>query len=110
MAEAVDLVGAETAARPGSSPSSLPQGRRAGGREHGFILADTKFELGYLDGQLVPLRRGAHPRLLALLAGRPVGAGDRTRPSFDKQPVRDWAGGQRTGTRSRRPPALPDEW
>ena len=40
-------------------------------RERGVILADTKFEFGLDDdGELVARRRGAHARLLALLARR----------------------------------------
>ena len=37
-----------------------------------------------------PLRRGPHPRLLAVLARRRVASRGPTPPSFDKQPVRDW--------------------
>ena len=40
-------------------------------RERGIILADTKFEFGRrADGDDRARRRGAHPRLVALLAGR----------------------------------------
>ena len=42
-------------------------------RERGIIVADTKFEFGRdaAPGDR-PRRRGAHPRLVALLAGRPA--------------------------------------
>ena len=54
-------------------------------RERGIILADTKFEFGTrlgtgdgaAAGTTVARRRGAHPRLEPLLAGRRVGAGSR---------------------------------
>ena len=41
----------------------------------GLILADTKFELGFVDGELVAVRRGGHARLVADLAGRPGPSG-----------------------------------
>ena len=56
----------------------------------GIIIADTKFELGLIDGEPGPGRRGAHARLVALLARATSGSRGRTPPSFDKQPVRDW--------------------
>ncbi len=67
---AVDLVGAEAAGA--ARDICLELYRRAAARcaEAGFILADTKFELGYVDGVLVPVRRGVHARLLAAVAGR----------------------------------------
>ena len=41
--------------------------------EAGIILADTKFEFGLAGGRAGARRRGAHPRLVPLLAGRPPG-------------------------------------
>ena len=52
-----------------------------------------------------PRRRGAHARLVAVLAGRRLRAGH-GQPSFDKQFVRDWASGP-AGTRRRRRPRSP---
>ena len=77
------------------------RGRRAGRPSAGIIIADTKFELGFVDGELRRVRRGAHARLVALLAGRRVGAGHHAavvrqaaRPRLPRRP--------RTGTRRRR--------
>jgi phosphoribosylaminoimidazole-succinocarboxamide synthase len=39
-------------------------------RRVGLVLADTKFELGFVDGRAGALRRGADARLLKDLAGR----------------------------------------
>ena len=70
--------------------SSSTSGAPSWAAERGIIIADTKFELGLVDGELVLCRRGADARLVAA-SGRPTrwepGA---TPPSFDKQPVRDF--------------------
>ena len=55
----------------------------------GIILADTKFELGFIDGELALCDEVLTPdssRFWAEADWRP-GA---TPPSFDKQPLRDW--------------------
>ena len=76
-------------------------------RERGIILADTKIELGSRpDGTVVLGRRGAHPGLIAVLAGRRVGAGPR--PAVVRQADRAQLGalaGVRLGPRLRRAPA-----
>ena len=76
-----------------SGPRPVAHGLRCGRRSRppsaGIIIADTKFELGFIDGELRAVRRGAHARLVAVLAGRRVEARHRRPPSFDKQPVRD---------------------
>ena len=76
MAEAADLVGREAA--EAAAELCLAAYRRAAARaeDQGIVICDTKFELGYIDGAAVPLRRGAHPRLLPVLAGRRLCAGD----------------------------------
>ena len=58
-------------------------------RERGIIIADTKFELGLVDGELVLCDEVLTPdssRFWPVDAWQP-GA---TPPSFDKQPVRDY--------------------
>jgi phosphoribosylaminoimidazole-succinocarboxamide synthase len=83
----------------------------AAGAEHaaskGIILADTKFEFGILDGEVVLADEVLTPdssRYWPVDAQRP-GA---TPPSFDKQFVRDYA--TSTGWTKQPPaPALPDE-
>ena len=58
--------------RPRSVCLELYSPRRPPGRRRaGFILADTKFELGLRRRGTLPVRRGVHARLLAPLAGRP---------------------------------------
>ncbi len=57
--------------------------------ERGIIIADTKFEFGYIDGELTLIDEALTPdssRFWPLNTYRPGGS----QPSFDKQPVRDW--------------------
>ena len=58
-------------------------------RERGVILADTKFEFGFIDGQIALCDEVMTPdssRFWPADRYRPGGA----QPSFDKQYVRDW--------------------
>jgi phosphoribosylaminoimidazole-succinocarboxamide synthase len=75
--------------------------------EHGIIVADTKFELGFIDGELALCDEVLTPdssRFWPADAWEP----GTSPPSFDKQPLRDWLEG--TGwDKTPPPPALPDE-
>ncbi len=58
-------------------------------RERGIIIADTKFELGWIDGRLCLCDEVLTPdssRFWEASAWQPGS----TPPSFDKQPLRDW--------------------
>lgn len=55
----------------------------------GLVLADTKFELGYVDGQLVVCDEVITPDSSRMWPADSVVSGS-TPPSFDKQPFRDW--------------------
>jgi phosphoribosylaminoimidazole-succinocarboxamide synthase len=58
-------------------------------RERGIILADTKFEFGFIDGQIVLIDEVCTPdssRFWPVDRYAPGGS----QPSFDKQYVRDW--------------------
>ena len=68
----------------------------------GIIVADTKLELGLLDGRLVLADEVLTPGLVAVLARRRLASPARTPPSYDKQPVRDWL--EATGWDKRPPP------
>jgi phosphoribosylaminoimidazole-succinocarboxamide synthase len=75
--------------------------------ERGIIIADTKFEFGYRDGELILIDEALTPdssRFWPLGSYRAGG----TQPSFDKQPLRDWL--ECTGwNKTPPPPDLPDE-
>ena len=105
---AVDLIGAELAERARDVVArALPPGRRSGRAERGIIIADTKFELGLVDGELVLCDEVLTPdssRFWPADAWQP----GRTPPSFDKQPVRDYLDGL-DWDKSPPPPPLPDE-
>lgn len=107
FAAAADLVGTEaaTAARD----LSLAVFRRAAERAAaaGFVLADTKFELGYVDGVLSLCDEVVTPDSSRLWPADQVVPGE-TPPAFDKQPLRDWAS---AGDWDKRPPppSLPPE-
>jgi len=74
---------------------------------HGIILADTKFEFGIVDGEIILIDEVLTPdssRYWPADAWAP----NATMPSFDKQPVRDWL---EAADWDKTPPApeLPDE-
>jgi phosphoribosylaminoimidazole-succinocarboxamide synthase len=75
--------------------------------ERGIIIADTKFELGFIDGRLCLCDEVLTPdssRFWPVDGYEP----GRTPPSFDKQPLRDWL--EATGwAKTPPPPALPAE-
>jgi phosphoribosylaminoimidazole-succinocarboxamide synthase len=55
----------------------------------GLVLADTKFELGFVDGRLVVCDEVLTPDSSRIWPADEVRSGE-TPPSFDKQPFRDW--------------------
>lgn len=58
-------------------------------RSRGIIIADTKFEYGYIDGQLALIDELLTPDSSRFWEVSQYEVG-RSQPSFDKQPVRDW--------------------
>jgi phosphoribosylaminoimidazole-succinocarboxamide synthase len=75
--------------------------------ENGIIVADTKFELGLIDGELAICDEVLTPDSSRFWPADQWQPGT-TPPSFDKQPLRDWLEG--TGWDKRPPPpALPPE-
>ena len=87
--EACKIVGDEVAVR--ARRISLDAYARAAAwtAERGVLLADTKFELGFIDGELALCDEVLTPdssRFWAAADWRPGS----TPPSLDKQPLRDW--------------------
>ncbi len=75
--------------------------------ERGIIIADTKFELGFIDGELSICDEVLTPDSSRFWPADGWEPGT-TPPSFDKQPLRDWLEG--TGwDKTAPPPPLPAE-
>jgi phosphoribosylaminoimidazole-succinocarboxamide synthase len=72
-------------------------------RERGIIIADTKFEFGYIDGELHVIDEILTPDSSRFWDAADYKAGG-PQPSFDKQYVRDWL--SQSGW-NRQPPAPP---
>ena len=86
---ACDVVGTELATRARDISLELYARGAAIARERGIIIADTKFELGLVDGELVLCDEVMTPdssRFWPVDEWKP----GITPPSFDKQPVRDY--------------------
>jgi phosphoribosylaminoimidazole-succinocarboxamide synthase len=76
-------------------------------RERGIIIADTKFELGLVEGDLVLCDEVLTPDSSRFWPTDAYAPGT-TPPSFDKQPVRDYLDGLDWDKRPP-PPPLPDD-
>ncbi len=105
--QAAALVGSEVAAQ--ARAISLEAYRRGAewAAERGIIVADTKFELGFIDGELAICDEVLTPDSSRFWPAAGWAPGT-TPPSFDKQPLRDWlesSGWNKTPP----PPALPPE-
>ena len=106
MAEAIDLVGKEAAEE--ASALCLAAYSRAAARaeEHGIVICDTKFELGYIDGALSICDEVLTPDSSRFWPADDCAPGTNP-PSFDKQPLRDWLETQ-PWDKQPPPPDLPD--
>jgi len=105
--ELARLVGPDLARRLEETSRALYGAAVAHARKRGIILADTKFEFGFIDGELTVIDELLTPdssRFWEAAAYEP----GRDQPSFDKQPVRDWL--ERSGWNKQPPaPDLPDD-
>jgi phosphoribosylaminoimidazole-succinocarboxamide synthase len=103
--EAAALVGRETL--EGAEALSLTLFARAAAALEavGLVLADTKFELGFVEGRLVVCDEVVTPDSSRIWPAEGIVAGV-TPPSFDKQPFRDWLSAQ-PWDRTPPPPRVP---
>ena len=100
---AVDLIGLELAEKARSVALELYTKGAEWAAARGILIADTKFELGLIDGELVLCDEVLTPdssRFWPVDAWTPGS----TPPSFDKQPVRDYLDGLDW---NKQPPAPP---
>jgi len=105
--QAAELVGADVAKQ--ARAISLEVYRRASTRAlaAGIIIADTKFELGWIDGELALCDEVLTPDSSRFWEASAWVPGT-TPPSFDKQPVRDWL--EQSGWDKSRPPTCRPRW
>ena len=104
---AAQIVGRDAAAEARRISLALYERAAARVAAAGLVLADTKFELGFVDGELCLCDEVVTPDSSRLWPADQVIPG-RPPPAFDKQPLRDWAAS--SGWEKRPPPpALPAE-
>ena len=112
VAQAAALVGAETAARLERLARLVYERGRDLAAERGIIIADTKFEFGFLrDGTLALVDEVLTPDSSRFWPADGYAPG-RPQPSFDKQPLRDWLDAERGAGRwngEAPPPMLPPD-
>ncbi|MBA2279805.1 MAG: phosphoribosylaminoimidazolesuccinocarboxamide synthase [Acidimicrobiia bacterium] len=105
--EAVELIGPELAEQARDKSLALFSRASIWAAERGIVIADTKFELGLVDGELILCDEVLTPDSSRFWPADEVMLGA-TPPSFDKQPVRDYLDGL-DWDKTPPPPALPDE-
>jgi phosphoribosylaminoimidazole-succinocarboxamide synthase len=87
--QAASIVGREVAERVRDLSLRIYREARAYARERGIIIADTKFEFGHLDGELLLIDEVLTPDSSRFWPADQYEPG-RSQPSFDKQFVRDY--------------------
>jgi len=88
-AEAIELVGRGVYERLKELSLMLYERIAITAAERGLIVADTKFEFGFADGELLVIDEIGTPDSSRFWPADSYEAG-RAQPSFDKQYVRDW--------------------
>ena len=105
--QAADIVGLEIAELAKQKSLELYSQGAEYALERGIIIAHTKFEMGFVDGELVIADEVLTPDSSRFWAKDEWKPGT-TPPSFDKQPVRDFLDGL-DWDKSPPPPELPNE-
>lgn len=104
---AVNILGVENAEKARDLSLELYMKGAEWAAERGILIADTKFELGFVNGELVVADEMLTPDSSRFWSADDWAPGA-TPPSFDKQPVRDYLDGL-DWDKSPPPPPLPDE-
>ena len=107
VAQAAELLGAETAAQVERTTLAIYEAGRTYAAGRGIIVADTKFEFGFIDGQLHLIDEVLTPDSSRFWPADQYQPGQ-GQPSFDKQYLRDWLEKQ-PWNKQPPPPALPEE-
>jgi phosphoribosylaminoimidazole-succinocarboxamide synthase len=104
---AVELIGEDLAVRARDLSLALYARGAELAAERGIIIADTKFEMGLVDGELVLADEVLTPDSSRFWPADEWVPGT-TPPSFDKQPIRDYLE-TLDWNKQAPPPSLPDE-
>ncbi|MBT3889596.1 MAG: phosphoribosylaminoimidazolesuccinocarboxamide synthase [Planctomycetaceae bacterium] len=103
----VDIVGEDTATELCDRSMAIYQQGAEYARERGVIIADTKFEWGWFEGELILIDEVLTPDSSRFWPAETYRVGESPR-SFDKQFVRDWL--ETTDwDKNSPPPSLPDD-
>ena len=103
----VEIVGQQTADELRRRSLDIYQRGAQYARDRGILIADTKFEWGWFDGELILIDEVLTPDSSRFWPADRYAPG-KAQPSFDKQFVRDWL--STTGwDKNSTPPALPDD-
>jgi len=106
-AQMVDVVGEETARLCRDKSIGIYTKAADYARSKGIIIADTKFEFGYLDGRFILIDEVLSPDSSRFWPLDQYSPG-KSQPSFDKQFIRDYLGGLEWD-KTPPGPRLPDE-
>ncbi len=106
LAEAASIVGADVLTRVQALCLHLFTRAAAALDAVGLVLADTKFEVGFVDGNLVLCDEVITPDSSRIWPADQVRSGE-VPPSLDKQPFRDWLVAQ-SWDAAAPPPVPPD--
>ncbi|MDD3683979.1 phosphoribosylaminoimidazolesuccinocarboxamide synthase [Desulfovibrio desulfuricans] len=107
VAQAGELLGAETAAQVERTTLAIYEAGRTYAAGRGIIVADTKFEFGFIDDKLHLIDEVLTPDSSRFWPADQYQPGQ-GQPSFDKQYLRDWLEKQ-PWNKQPPPPALPEE-
>ena len=107
VAQAARLLGNDMARQVEQTALALYEAGRAYAASRGIIVADTKFEFGFIDGKLHLIDEVLTPDSSRFWPADQYKAGQ-GKPSFDKQYLRDWLKAQPWDMQPP-PPPLPED-
>lgn len=105
--QAASLLGGDVARKVRETTLAIYKAGRSYAASRGIIVADTKFEFGFVDGELRLIDEVLTPDSSRFWPADQYEPG-RSQPSFDKQYLRDWLTSQPWDMQPPAP-ALPDE-
>lgn len=104
--QAITMIGEDLARKVQAASIAIFSQGREYAESKGIIIADTKFEFGMLNGELILIDEVLTPDSSRFWPMQGYAAG-KGQPSFDKQYLRDWLSAQ-PWDKTPPPPALPE--